>query len=136
MTARQERAERAPLKMVPGQMLGEKRTEEAAVNKAPMARPPFLFDLSESGLTKRTRPAVAAMERVERVMESAETGGEMDRSIEAATVMMERRIPAYSVVAISNGEAVSGDEDAPLDGNGGCRKAIERARAMYPVDRW
>lgn len=135
MTATQERAERAPLKMVPGQILGENRTEEAAVNRAPMARPPLLFDLSKSGLTKRTRPAVAAMDKVERVMESAETGGEIDRNIEAATVMMERRIPAYRVVAMSNGEAVSGDEDAPLDGNGGCRKATEKPRAMYPVNR-
>lgn len=136
MTATQESAESAPLEIVPGQMEGEKRKENAAVRSAPMARPPFCCDRRAEGCAKRTRPAEAAIDRVDRVIEVAETGGETEKMMDAPTVMIDRIMPVYKVVETSIGVAVRGDEEAPLDGKGGCTKAMERARAMYPVKRW
>lgn len=115
---------------MPGQVVGEKRKEEAAVKRQPKARPVFLLVRRFAGRAKRTRAAVMAMERVEKVMERGVTEGAMEKMIEAAMVRTERMAPAYKVAVVADEVAMRGEVDEPFAGNGGCSTKTDRSRAM------
>lgn len=123
-------AARAPLQKVPGQVVGEKRNEVAAVRRQPKAKPVFLLVRRCAGRAKRTRPAVMAMERVEKVMERGVTEGAMEKMMEAPMVRTERMAPAYRVEVVSVEVAMRGEVDEPFAGRAGCRTKTDRRRAM------
>lgn len=117
------------MQIVPGQMEGEKRKDEAAVSRAPAARPDFCFERKMEGEAKRARPAVAAMESVEKAIEERVTGGERDRKMDAPIVRRDRSAPAYKVVAMAEGEPARKDEEALLKGKGGGSTVRDTAMA-------
>jgi hypothetical protein len=118
------------LQTVPGQVLGEKRKEVAAVKRQPKARPVFLLVRRCAGRAKRTKAAVVAMEIVEKVMERGVTEGAMEKMIEAPTVRRERIEPAYKVEVVSDEVAIRGEVEDPLAGNGGCSTKTDRNKAV------
>jgi hypothetical protein len=118
------------LQKVPGQVVGEKRKEEAAVKRQPKARPVFLLVRRFAGRAKRTRAAVIAMERVEKVMERGVTEGAIEKMMEAPMVRTERMAPAYKVAAVADEVAMRGEVDEPFAGKGGCSTKTDRNRAM------
>jgi len=120
----------APLQKVPGQVVGEKRKEVAAVKRQPSARPVFLLVRRCAGRAKRTNPAVVAMERVEKVMERGVTEGAIEKMMEAAMVRTERIAPAYKVVVVSVEVAMRGEVDEPFAGKAGWRIKTDVSNAM------
>jgi hypothetical protein len=120
----------AALQTVPGQVLGEKRKDVAAVKRQPRARPVFLLVQRCAGRAKRTRAAVMAIERVEKVMERGVTDGAIEKMMEAAIVRRERIAPAYKVAVMSDEVAMRGEVDEPFAGSGGWSAKTDRSRAM------
>jgi len=120
----------APLQKEPGQVVGEKRNEVAAVKRQPTTRPVFLSVRRWAGRAKRTKPAVIAMERVEKVIERGVTEGAMEKMMDAPMVRTERIAPAYKVVVVSVEVAMRGEVDEPFAGKGGCSTKTEVRRAM------
>jgi hypothetical protein len=120
----------AALQKVPGQVLGEKRKEVAAVKRQPKAKPVFLLVRRCAGRAKRTKAAVMAMERVEKVMERGVTEGAIEKMMEAAMVRRERMAPAYRVAVVSDELATRGEVDEPFAGKGGCSTKTDTSRAM------
>ena len=120
----------APLQKEPGQVVGEKRNDVAAVKRHPNARPVFLLVRRCAGRAKRTKPAVIAMERVEKVMERGVTEGAMEKMMEAPMVKTERIAPAYKVVVVSVEVAMRGEVDEPFAGRGGCSTKTDVSNAM------
>jgi hypothetical protein len=120
----------AALQKVPGQVLGEKRKEVAAVKRQPKARPVFLLVRRCAGRAKRTKAAVMAMERVEKVMDRGVTDGAMEKMMEAAMVRRERIAPAYKVAVVSDEVEMRGEVDEPFAGSGGWSAKTDRSRAM------
>jgi len=119
----------APLQKVPGQVLGEKRKDEAAHRRHPRAKPDFLVVRRCAGRAKRTKAAVMAMENVVKVMDRGVTVGAREKTMEAPMVRIESRAPAYKVVVMSEGVAMRGEVDEPFAGKGGCSKKTDTRRA-------
>ena len=111
-------------------MVGEKRKAVAAVRRQPRARPVFLLVRRCAGRAKRTKPAVMAMERVEKVMERGVTEGAIEKTMEAPIVRTERMAPAYKVVVVSVEVAMRGEVDDPFAGKAGCRTKTDKSKAM------
>jgi hypothetical protein len=120
----------AALQKVPGQVLGEKRKDVAAVKRQPKAKPIFLLERRCAGRAKRTKAAVMAIERVEKVMDRGVTDGAMEKMMEAAMVRRERIAPAYKVAVVSDEVEMRGEVDEPFAGSGGWSAKTDRSRAM------
>lgn len=129
-------AANAPLQTVPGHVLGEKRTEEAAAKRHPRARPAFFCVRSCAGRAKRTKAAVMAIEKVEKVIERGVTEGAREKMMEARMVRTDRAAPAYKVADVSVEVAMRREVEDPFAGNGGLKMKVDKAKARYPVARW
>lgn len=60
-----------------------------------------------------------AMEKVEKAIEAGDTEGAREKMTEEAIVSMDKPRPATRVMEMSEGEAVRGEEEEPLEGRGG-----------------
>ena len=107
--AKNATTDKPPLRMAPGQMLEERRKEDAAANKQPRASPALRGDWSADGSPSRMRPAATAIDKVEQLTAETETGGDTLIHADAMTVKRAETTPATSVLMLAAAEETSGD---------------------------
>jgi len=102
-------AQMPPLMTAPGHTEGEKRKEEAADTRHPIAKPMFGDVRSAAGWPKKMSAAAKAMEMVAQETAPKETAGVTDAIIEPITVKVARTVPATRVLVISPTLAINVD---------------------------